>query len=134
MTREPNNPSSEMTLCLISNIYVFQPTKIQPIDSTGSSKSPQELCQHVHRELPDRQLPQDHHGQRNCRVHMCSCNRATEEMSKIELDSNQNWGNESQKKYRYFSDEIAAYSFYRSKFRICLFSIRRVSLNPKQKT
>lgn len=59
------------------DVYTFTPTIIQPIDGAGSSKSPQELCQHVHRELLQRELPEDHHGQRDGRVHVSSCNSAT---------------------------------------------------------
>lgn len=53
------------------------PTVIQPIYCTGSSKSSQELCQHVYWELLYRQLSQNHHGQRDGRVHMSSWTSAS---------------------------------------------------------
>lgn len=48
-------------------------TVIQPEDGAGPGESPQELRQHVHGELPQRQLPQDDHGQRNRRVDVGPC-------------------------------------------------------------
>ena len=63
------------TYDLCDDIYTFTPTIIQPIYSAGSSKSPQELCHHIHWELLQRELPQDRHGQRDCRVHMGSWNK-----------------------------------------------------------
>lgn len=52
-------------------------TIIQPVDGAGAGESPQELRQHVHGELLQRQLPQDDHGQRDRRVDVGSCGRGS---------------------------------------------------------
>lgn len=64
-----------MIMMMVMDMMRVTPTVIQPIDSTRSSEGTQELCCHVDRELLYRQLAQDHHGQRDCWVHMSPWNK-----------------------------------------------------------
>lgn len=89
-------PFSDSLIIILSGCDDISLTIVEPIDSTGAGEGPQELCQHVHGELLQRQLPQDDHGQRNSRVDVGSCDEQQTVGRVISLKTSQTAANKNE--------------------------------------